>query len=633
MDDSDRPVKRRKINNSASIPSTLEEARGQLLRHESRQRSSAEELQSWLEKVGGFEIDGVTISASTQPGGGLGLFANKDFKVGDTMMVIPHKAMISFLDVMDDVGIRDAKNYVELSPRYQLFLFLLRARGDSSHKFHTYINSLPTKFDTPLYWSMEERTHLQHTNIPISLNERENDLWVTYKQIFPLLFESKYFDYSFCKWSDWIWAFSVYFTRRFSPSLLESRAKTMLTKPQKLGPMVPVLDLTNHDPNAKIEWNNDQTEGVLRVITHQSITKGSEIFNNYGPKASEELLLGYGFVLDGQDNEYYGVKMSFPMDEYNENEIELLKKLEYDKIHYLTFSGSLPNDIMQIIRALLAEPEEFELMGSMIEESNSVSKLSDRNEISCIDTLENLVKMKLKAVCQVEKPTGDITSPIKQSQYLNFVRKQLCEHTLKLCTQRKNEIYSAWKGSAFISLQPDPKTYNAQDKDITYTIFLRLLDADILGWFNGLFRAGRISEQAAKEYLDSSLGGEKSREKNWTLYSRRGSRLEDLVPSEDNSDFVLPENDFDSMQALGEFLRKNMHPEKTLHIKQNCMNWGNNLEFDYAFVLVNLRQGVQDICEDLGALFADWMVFTDDGSMALNTTQWKGSAYLEFLNY
>ena len=118
-----------------------------------------------------------------------------------------------------------------------------------------------------------------------------------------------------------------------------------------------------------------------------------------------------------------------------------------------------------------------------------------------------------------------------------------------------------------------------------------------------------------------------------TLYSRRGSRLEDLVPNADNPDFVLPESDFDSMEALGEFLRKNMYPEKTMHIKENCMNWGNTLEFDYAFVFVNLRQGVPDICEDLGPLFSDWMTFTDDGSMELNTTQWKGSAYLEFLNY
>jgi len=44
-------------------------------------------------------------------------------------------------------------------------------------------------------------------------------------------------------------------SRRFSPSLLPTSCQTGLTKEQQLGPMVPLLDFSNHKPHMKIEWH------------------------------------------------------------------------------------------------------------------------------------------------------------------------------------------------------------------------------------------------------------------------------------------------------------------------------------------------------------------------------------------
>lgn len=50
--------------------------------------------------------------------------------------------------------------------------------------------------------------------------------------------------------------------------------------------LLPVFDLANHDPSAKVEWCWASTHCTLAV--EEEIGSGKEIFNNYGPKGNEE---------------------------------------------------------------------------------------------------------------------------------------------------------------------------------------------------------------------------------------------------------------------------------------------------------------------------------------------------------
>lgn len=58
--------------------------------------------------------------------------------------------------------------------------------------------------------------------------------------------------------------------------------------------LFPVMDAGNHDPNVKVHWDFDPGRFSLTATQR---TSAGEVFNNYGPKANDELLQGYGFCI------------------------------------------------------------------------------------------------------------------------------------------------------------------------------------------------------------------------------------------------------------------------------------------------------------------------------------------------
>ncbi|KAI9730771.1 MAG: hypothetical protein M1818_008051 [Claussenomyces sp. TS43310] len=67
--------------------------------------------------------------------------------------------------------------------------------------------------------------------------------------------------------------------------------------------LFPLVDLANHDSAAKVAWFSDVKSNPkdLSLIIEANIKEGDQIFNNYAPKGNTELLLGYGFLSEDND--------------------------------------------------------------------------------------------------------------------------------------------------------------------------------------------------------------------------------------------------------------------------------------------------------------------------------------------
>jgi hypothetical protein len=65
--------------------------------------------------------------------------------------------------------------------------------------------------------------------------------------------------------------------------------------------LFPVLDILNHRHDTTVDWSFDP--GRFTVSLVNEVTAGAEIFNNYGPKSNDELLLGYGFCIEDNPND------------------------------------------------------------------------------------------------------------------------------------------------------------------------------------------------------------------------------------------------------------------------------------------------------------------------------------------
>lgn len=81
----------------------------------------------------------------------------------------------------------------------------------------------------------------------------------------------------------------------------------------------PVVDLANHDPEAKLTWKVDKSPvpdaatsvDGFQIIAENDIPPGREVFNNYGSiKYNSELLLGYGFCLQDIKNDCIAIEFT-----------------------------------------------------------------------------------------------------------------------------------------------------------------------------------------------------------------------------------------------------------------------------------------------------------------------------------
>ena len=99
--------------------------------------------------------------------------------------------------------------------------------------------------------------------------------------------------------------------------------------------LFPVIDAANHHHDAKVEWRFDPGRFVFKAI--DSVQAGSEVLNNYGPKANAELLIGYGFCIE--DNPYDTVLLTL-----KEPPQELQMDLKLVHAGYFTSDGTWNSD-------------------------------------------------------------------------------------------------------------------------------------------------------------------------------------------------------------------------------------------------------------------------------------------------
>lgn len=62
------------------------------------------------------------------------------------------------------------------------------------------------------------------------------------------------------------------------------------------------MDFLNHSNGKKVKWHFNEQKNAVSYRTGEEIEAGEEIYNNYGNKSNEELLLNYGFAI--QNNEF-----------------------------------------------------------------------------------------------------------------------------------------------------------------------------------------------------------------------------------------------------------------------------------------------------------------------------------------
>eukprot|EP00744_Colponema_vietnamica_P001524 GILI01002515.1.p1 GENE.GILI01002515.1~~GILI01002515.1.p1 ORF type:complete len:422 (-),score=142.39 GILI01002515.1:458-1723(-) len=294
----------------------------------------------------------------------------------------PISSIISLDNALADADLKehaDAFTGRQTSTVVAIYLLVLKARDDP--KWSTWISTLPTSFDTPLYFTEAELKELDGSalqNIAVARRQLIDSEWAELEKIFktlPSLFQSSTFTLENYKW-----AMSVVFSRSVLMQFQEAVAPAIL----------PLVDAAAQDlRDATLVLNN--TEGRVFLTSNKNYTKGEEFSMGKGFRTKGLQLLNYGSLID--DPAIDSVTITLNLDEsdpFTDVRKRILTKVGASTSQsFIIGRQGVPLDVLRTLRIHLAQPAELSNWETAMQGPLSLQTelLVVRTLISATDTL------------------------------------------------------------------------------------------------------------------------------------------------------------------------------------------------------------------------------------------------------
>ncbi|KAK6505329.1 hypothetical protein TWF481_007235 [Arthrobotrys musiformis] len=282
-------------------------------------------------------------------------------------------------------------------------------------QFWPYIRLLPETFDTPLYFDDDEMERLAGTNLGAGDVVSRKQLWTEeWESGCQLLNDGDVENSQEYTWDLYLRAATIYTSRSF-PSKLVGVAGSAPADKNASNPddtsfpvLIPLVDILNHKPNTKIIWEPTPTLFSLKIP--ETLPAGSQVFNNYGPKGNEELLMGYGFVIPDNPTDSLAMKFTIsPRGQAAEiweqrklkqtwKEVFHLKKstdIDQDPKGPHSLENDWPDALVDLFRILVANESEID---DLENGDPNATPISIRNELAVALGLKAAINQKLAAI-------------------------------------------------------------------------------------------------------------------------------------------------------------------------------------------------------------------------------------------
>ncbi|KAG0321301.1 hypothetical protein BGZ99_003980 [Dissophora globulifera] len=252
-----------------------------------------------------------------------------------------------------------------LDGRTALTLFLVQqvlmnvnAGTNGASFFQPYLDMVPERIHTALDFDDDDLEQLRGTNAFLTVKELKENLLQKYKDTMRVVGDDLRIEDGY-SWERFLWAETVLSSRAFPAHLFGGGIEGEIV----LIPLGGKLDTLNHKSRQKATWIKTP-QGL--EMSGGAISKGDQIFNNYGPKSNEELLVGYGFCIEDNLDDLVVIKPNFSRDPDQERKTEILKHVGVTEqtIHYLRYgsitdqSDSIPDQLLVTMRVMAMNPAE-----------------------------------------------------------------------------------------------------------------------------------------------------------------------------------------------------------------------------------------------------------------------------------
>ncbi|XP_050677459.1 actin-histidine N-methyltransferase [Leptidea sinapis] len=403
--------------------------------------SSIEKYVSWLEE-NGAQFEGVAISAFD--GYGLGLKALKHFPDESLILTIPEKVMMTEQDAYNSElsGFIKKDLLMQTMSNVSLALFLLLEKSKPDSFWKPYIDNLPEKYSTVLYFTLDELAEIKPSPVfEVSLNLYTN-IARQYAYFWREIFDANTPELKSLRdtftFENYRWAVSTVMTRQNRIQLGDKNTTAF----------IPLWDMCNHE-NGKIttDFNKELRRGECFAL--RDFQPGEQIFIFYGVRSNANLFLHNGFVYPNNKFDtlslYLGVSSNDPL---REGKLSLLKKLGLANItHYQLTNNEVPlsPELLAFIRIFNMNKEDLEKWLDKGVPGDLVSlEASSAEEVGCdinkrsykyLLTRCQLLLAVYKKTGMQEKTDSPDTINRKNAKLLKQCEVQLLEGAIKYLTQ------------------------------------------------------------------------------------------------------------------------------------------------------------------------------------------------------
>ncbi|KAH8812585.1 hypothetical protein F5884DRAFT_785858 [Xylogone sp. PMI_703] len=228
----------------------------------------------------GLEIEGITVHKF--PGRGLGIIAERDLNVGDTLLTAPVSVLRTILTVPKNIskplgnisvhGLLATELAMDESDAHALWRAVLPSRADIEESI-------------PYMWHESLQALLPPEALSLVENQKRklSADWPSISKSFPDLLYDRY-----------LYNYFLVGTRTFYFTSPKIKTKRKLTHDDCLA-LIPLADNFNH---ADVGCEVTYSPSGYQICAERNIKKGEEVFISYGNHSNDFLLAEYGFILE-----------------------------------------------------------------------------------------------------------------------------------------------------------------------------------------------------------------------------------------------------------------------------------------------------------------------------------------------
>ncbi|XP_058192643.1 ribulose-1,5 bisphosphate carboxylase/oxygenase large subunit N-methyltransferase, chloroplastic [Rhododendron vialii] len=295
---------------------------------------------------------------------GLGLVAQRDIGRNEVVLEVPKKFWIN----PDTVSASEVGSVCGgLKPWISVALFLIREkklREESMWRY--YLDILPQFTDSTIYWSEEELSEIQGTQLlstTIGVKEYvqsefekvEEEVILPHKKLFPFPITC----------DDFLWAFGILRSRAFS----RLRGQNLV--------LIPIADLINHNPSITTEEYAWEIKGgglfsrdvLFSLRSPVSVKAGEQVMIQYDlDKSNAELALDYGFIESRPERNAYTLTLQISeSDEFFGDKLDIAESNDLGETAYfdITLGQSLPPKMIPYLRLVALRGTDAFLLESI----------------------------------------------------------------------------------------------------------------------------------------------------------------------------------------------------------------------------------------------------------------------------